>query len=165
MPPKASKTEIILKAKRQASIYFITVLANDTISTLKSKIVEIVNNSGGLTLNDELKPINEEEIQAPEEIPMIGNMSNSSSDNEEGKGDEDDGYDTDDTAPMVFSNKRQISIDDLQLGVFNNEGEMTELENNDNMKISSFQWNDFTTIGFKLKNEQFHIFFNEYGKE
>lgn len=165
MPPKAVKTQIIIKVKRQASIYFITVLPNDTISTVKAKIVDIVNKSGGLILKDELKPITEGGIRAPD-APMIGGIDDSSSDAEQ-EGAEDDGYDTDDTAPMVFTNTKQISIDEIELGYSEANGDgIIDIKTEDSTKVSNLKWIvDFATIVFKLKNEDFKLFYNEYGKD
>lgn len=165
MPPKSSKSQTLVKVKRQASIYFVSVLPTDTIATLKAKIVDIVNKSGGVIVNDELKPPaegNDGTGSAPT-VPVIGAVDNSS--DEEPMDQDDEGYDTDDTAPMVTPNSKLISLDQIELATQSAEGEMEALDADDKTKIQGLSWQDFTTVVFKLPNEEFAIFSREYGKE
>lgn len=159
MPPKSAPKHLIIKAKRQASVYFITVLPNDTFGTLKAQIAEIVNHSGGLIIDDALNPISEAD-EIPE-IPTIGANLDSSSDEEDAK-EADDGYETDDTAPMIAPARKQISIDDIDIALYPS---LTELQE-DNMKIQDFDESidDFAEVVFKMKNEEsFNVYSKAYG--
>lgn len=171
MPPKKDSGNLLfLKAKRQASTYFVGISKKDTVNQLKNVLVDMINQSGGLKLDDSPVPMNDDLEQINDQqmvVPKIG--LNDSSDSEEenhdaGKNQNDDSNDakSDDTE-MNDPNRVKLTVDEITLGSFDNmnniySSNVSELTIEDGTKIETLFLQDFALIPFKYKDENFNIF-------
>ncbi|CAI8509185.1 unnamed protein product [Pichia kudriavzevii] len=170
MPPKKSNEKpLILKAKRQSTTYMLDVSLKNTISQLKEKLVNMINTTGGLYVNNLPHKLDTDALHIPDndiEIPQIGLKNSSDSENEEVKSRSVD--DNGSVATRISGNSPvQITTEDITLAIFDDQNDIyhskiRNLELDDSAKIAELNLHDFMCLAFKFKDEEFKIFQTVY---
>lgn len=134
----------------------------------------MINSTNGVKIND--KPVSLEDqaalagtglINVDVSVPKIGlNDSDSESDNASNNNDNDN--ETKSTATELNDNSNiKINTQDIIFGKFENindiyNSQIVEFDVSDDTKINKLSLQDFTSLAFKLKSENFAIFKPQY---
>lgn len=138
--------------------------ASSYASEIKNQLVEMINCTNGLKLNDEAVKLSDEDLldKLPDvEVPKIG--LDSSDSEAEDTSNNNNSIESAETEINDFT-RIQITADDITLGLFQDvndiyESKINELDLTDNdIKISQLELSNFSVVAFKYKDEKFSIY-------
>lgn len=179
MPPKkASKNLLVLKLKRQSSTYVVESNANGTLDDLKVKLTTMINSTNGLKKDDTPISLDVQDsmnLSAGVDhvpVPKIGLNDSSDSETEKAiaENSEDEAIDIEEksTATELNDNSHiQVSADQIIIGKFENGADIyasaiEEFDEADDSKLDKLDLEDFASLAFKLKDEEFKIYKPQY---
>lgn len=178
MPPKKNinKELLILKVKRQASTYVVDLSIKDTVQVLKDKMVDMINSTNGLKVDDspvtlEVQDMLDTEKLHDVKVPQIGlDDSDSDADQDhdlEVQHDNNNGDVSSLATELNNDSNVQISAEHITLGVIDDpnniyDSQITDLDVTDSTKISTLGLQDFATLAFRFKDETYKIYKPQY---
>lgn len=181
MPPKKVITNtLILKLKRQSTTYMVEIPSDQTVSELKSCLVNMINSTNGLKMDDSLESLDENgelNVNDKIEIPNIAlDESDSDSDDDlnlntnSNRGQQVDIENSEAKSASTEINDKsrlRVSNDDIVLGIFTDTNDIytstVEPLNEDvDVKLENLNFQDFTPIAFKYTDEKFKFYKPRY---
>ena len=181
MPPKkVIINTLILKLKRQSTTYMVEIPSDQTVSELKTCLVNMINSTNGLKMDDSLKSLDENgelNVNDKIEIPNIAlDESDSDSDadlNSNTNSNIGQQVDIENSEAKSASteindkSRLRVSNDDIVLGIFTDTNDfytstVEPLNEDVDVKLENLNFQDFTPIAFKYKDEKFKFYKPRY---
>ena len=158
MPQNKKNLPIIGKFKRQSQTVFVTATPRETFGVLVTRLVDTINKTGGLKLENEPIGLDNEDDDGNEdlELPDIDipkpSFETASSDEEQQNSDEKD---TDAGNVQLDAEKLKFALPRDPSDIY--QGGFEDMDCKTSDKISNLALTDYSVIAFALKDEDFRI--------